>query len=172
VARHYVVHRGGNTIFAGCRKGLCHQLFELRTLHTRGGCDFRVVSNIDFYRWLKLSLNAVVNPLTALARAQNRVVLSSAGRELARAILEEVVEAAKRSGVELNLEKLYEIVMRNIASVADNFSSMAQDVMSGRRTEIEYINGYVASILGYRGVNWVLTKLIKMIEESYALQAQ
>jgi len=165
-ARHLVVHHGGNTIYAGCRRGLCLELGELRELFVRGGCDFRVVSNIDFYRWLKLGLNAVVNPVTAIARARNRVVLTEAGRTLARAILEEVVEAAKRSGVELDLEKLYDMVMRSVASVADNYSSMAQDVLSGRRTEVDFINGYIARILGSRSINWVLTQLVHLIEEA------
>ncbi|MEM4432868.1 MAG: 2-dehydropantoate 2-reductase [Desulfurococcaceae archaeon] len=162
-----VIHNGGETVFAGVRHTYPRGLFDLAFYMLRGGCDFRIVSDIDLYRWIKLALNAVVNPITAIVRGKNRVVLSKWGLELARIIIDEVVQAASKHGYTLDPDKLFKMVVRNVEAVAENYSSMYQDVINGRRTEIDFINGYVARELGFRGVNHILTLLVKLIEETY-----
>lgn len=166
ISRNRVVYHGGNVILTGCRKSVCTELVELSSILRLGGLDLRITNDIDYYRWLKLALNAVVNPITALTRERNRVILRKEGRELAKLILKEVCEAAKLNGYILDEERLLSYVLRNVEIVAENVSSMAQDVIYGKKTEIDYINGYVASVLGNRGnVNKVLTILIKLVEK-------
>ncbi len=167
VSRNHVIHHGGETIFAGCRKGFCSDLLELQNILRRGGCDFRVVSDIDFYRWLKLAVNAVINPLTAITRSKNKIVLTKPGKELARMIIEEVIEAARRNGYMLDPDRLYKIVLRNAMNTAENYSSMAQDIMSGRKTEVDYINGFIAKKLDREySINNILVKIVHLIEEA------
>ncbi|MEL9999894.1 MAG: 2-dehydropantoate 2-reductase [Desulfurococcaceae archaeon] len=165
--RGRVIYHGGNVMLVGCRKALCLELLELTRVFRLGGLDFRVVSDIDYYRWLKLALNAVVNPMTAVLRARNKVILEEEGLELARLILREVCEAAKLQGYELDEERLLAYVKRNVEAVADNISSMAQDVVHGKTTEVDYINGYVARTLGKgTSVNHTLTLLVKLAEKA------
>jgi 2-dehydropantoate 2-reductase len=164
----YVKHTGGNSVVVGSRRGGCGGLVELAESLRRGGCDVKVVDDIDFYRWLKLGLNSVVNPLTAIARAKNKVVLLEEARPLVEMILSEVVEAARLHGVSLDKEKLLRHVLNGARATGENYSSMAQDLMRGRRTEVDYINGFVARTLESAGwnisVNKVITLLIHMIE--------
>lgn len=161
-----VVHHGGNLVIAGTRIGLGEKLAWLPCFFRRGGLEFRVVGDIDFYRWLKLALNAVVNPLTAITRSRNRVVLTPEGIELAKMILEEVAEAAKLRGYFLDRERVLKNVLYNIELTKNNYSSMAQDVMKGGPTEIDYINGFVARVLGDKApVNTVITLLVKLVEK-------
>lgn len=162
-----IIHNGGNTIYAGTLWGFNTELLEIANVFRRGGCDFRVVSNIGFYRWLKLGVNAVINPLTAIARSPNKIVLSEPGRILAGMIIDEVVEAARRNNIVLDRERLLRIVFRAARNTGENYSSMAQDVMRGGRTEIDYINGYVAGIIGYKSINGALTLIVKLIEETF-----
>jgi len=49
----------------------------------------------------------------------------------------------------------------------NNYSSMAQDIINKRRTEIDFINGFISRTLNQRGINWVLTQLIHLIESTY-----
>lgn len=164
-----VVHHGGNLVIAGTRRGVGEKLAWLSSFLRNGGLEFRVVGDIDFYRWLKLALNAVVNPLTAIARSRNRVILTVEGVELAKMILSEVAEAARLSGYSLDKERLLKNVLYNVEITKDNYSSMAQDVIKGSVTEIDYINGYVARLLGDRApVNTVITLLVKLIEKRVA----
>jgi 2-dehydropantoate 2-reductase len=168
VGENYVKHTGGNSIILGSRRGLCHGLMDLAATLRRGGCDARVTSNIDFYRWLKLALNSVVNPLTAIAMARNRVVLLDEARPLVELILDEVVEAAGIHGFNLDKRQLVKHVLNGARSTGENYSSMAQDVARGRRTEVDYINGFIARALESAGrgltVNKIITLIIHLIE--------
>lgn len=165
-----VVYHGGNTIIAGCRRDVCTELLELSSILRVGGLDLRITSDIDYYRWLKLALNAVVNPVTALVRARNKILLEEEGLEIAKMILNEVAEAAKLAGYALDVNRILAYVKRNIEIVSDNVSSMAQDLMKGGVTEIDSINGFVASILGDKApVNKALALLVKLAEKSSKL---
>ncbi len=161
--RHIVELRGPGPLFIGREKGLYPDMLEIATRLKRGGCDARVTSKIMFYRWLKLGVNSVINPLTAIARAPNRIVLTPEGLALASRILDEVVLAAEKHGVSLDKNRLLRLVKRIAESTRENYSSMAQDILAGRRTEIDYINGYVAEIVG-DGVNRTITYVIHLIE--------
>lgn len=166
-SRVEVLYHGGNTVIVGCEKGVYSELLDLSSKLRLGGLDFRVVGDVDYYRWLKLALNAVVNPITALARSRNRIVLEDEGRVLAKIILEEVSLAARKFGYSLDVEGLLRYVLRNVEQVSDNVSSMAQDIISGRKTEIDYINGFVARLLGDEGkVNAAITLLVKLLEKA------
>ncbi|MEM4869633.1 MAG: 2-dehydropantoate 2-reductase [Desulfurococcaceae archaeon] len=167
VNRAEVVYHGGDTVLTGCRKEPCIELLELSRILRLGGLEFRVVDDIDYYRWLKLALNAVVNPITALARFKNRIVLEKEGMELAEMILEEVCKAAKKHGYTLDMKRLLSYVERSVKAVSENISSMAQDVLMGRTTEIDYINGFIWKTLGEEAkVNRSITLLIKLLEKS------
>ncbi|KJX99803.1 hypothetical protein TI39_contig351g00005 [Zymoseptoria brevis] len=101
----------------------------------------------------KLAVNSILNPLTALLDARNGAVLGSFHLvRTARMLLAET-SLVIRSLPELRhlpnvewrfsakrLEKLYTMVA---AKTGGNVSSMLADVRAGRRTEIEYINGYI-----------------------------
>ena len=167
VSRSRILYHGGGVVIAGSRKTPCPELFELATLFRIGGLDFRLTNNIDFYRWLKLALNAVVNSITAITMARNKIVLEPEAQWIAKMIVREVVEAARVHGYEFSEERLLEYINRNVEAVAENSSSMLQDLTRGSITEVDYINGYVVRTLGERAVvNTVITLLVKLIEKT------
>jgi 2-dehydropantoate 2-reductase len=167
LSRARVVYHGGDSVVAGCRRKPCEELRSLVVVFKAGGLDFRVVDNIDHYRWLKLAVNAVINPLTAITRSKNSIVLEEEGVKLAELIIGEVCEAAKKHGYELDPARLLKHVLRIAEVSRDNYSSMVQDILAGRRTEIDYINGFIARELGDRGlVNHTLTKIVKLLEKT------
>ncbi|KAK1835319.1 putative 2-dehydropantoate 2-reductase [Podospora conica] len=104
----------------------------------------------------KLVVNAVINPLTALSRCKNRRVAEDdtlrrlAGRliteeigPVVRGLLGEQQQRADRDG-EFSDERLLERVLAVARETGENTSSMLQDVLGGRRTEVGWINGFVA----------------------------
>jgi len=100
--------------------------------------------------WLKLAANAVLNPLTAHWDCQNGEVLRRAeGREITRAVCEEIAQVAQLMASEelaqsLGADELVQFVNDCAEHNAQNFSSMCMDVRHGRRTEIEELNGWIA----------------------------
>lgn len=134
----------------------------------RGGANVRIVKDVEPYRWLKLAVNAGINPVTALLRAKNGVVLENGhAAELAASAAREAAEVARLRGVALPADPVEEL-FRVAAATRDNRSSMLQDLLECRRTEVDYINGAVAKYGKALGaavpVNETLWRLIKAAE--------
>ncbi|MCD6301007.1 MAG: 2-dehydropantoate 2-reductase [Staphylothermus sp.] len=169
IERYKVKHNGGNTLFLGFRHWFNEKLFHLTNILIKGGADARFITNIEFYRWIKLAVNAVINPLTAITRERNKIILTEQAKVLTNEILKELVEVAGKHGYKLDREKIMKIVIRSAMNTKNNYSSMLQDLLNKRKTEIDYINGFISRILGRKGINWVLTQLIHLIESTYSL---
>ncbi|MEM4888721.1 MAG: ketopantoate reductase C-terminal domain-containing protein, partial [Thermosphaera sp.] len=135
-----------------------------QTVFIRGGCDFRITSNIDYYRWLKLALNSIVNPITALTRKRNKIILDEDARELVNQLIEEFIQVAKKYGFSFEKEGLVSYIIRNVELTRENKSSMLQDILRKKRTEIDYINGFLARELGRGSLNFFITRLIHLLE--------
>ncbi len=93
--------------------------------------------------WRKLALNCAINPLTVLHDCRNGGLLEHQA-EVA-VLCSELVELLQRCGQPAAAENLLEDVQRVIQATAANFSSMHQDVASGRRTEISYLLGHACA---------------------------
>jgi 2-dehydropantoate 2-reductase len=97
--------------------------------------------------WQKLAVNCVINPLTALHRCPNGELNNDPERSSqVAALCREVREIACAAGMAAAVADLHQIVTQVISSTATNRSSMLQDVLAGRPTEIDYINGYLVKI--------------------------
>lgn len=106
----------------------------------------------------KLAINAIINPLTAVLECHNGEIFSSAPR---RALIQALIAEISRvicAIILTNDETVGPVVLDRFsptslgkavsdvgAKTAKNVSSMRQDVLAGRETEIDYINGYVVA---------------------------
>lgn len=97
--------------------------------------------NITSRVWHKLLINAVINPLTAILQVTNGELPGLPhAQQLMRALFDEGTALAAALRIELDpdlWEQLLEVCRRTSA----NRSSMLQDVLAGRPTEIDAING-------------------------------
>lgn len=100
-------------------------------------------NNIVEKQWRKLAINCVINPLTTLHQLKNGQILADKFTTQISAILTEVSQVAKSQGVELNLRELEQIVTGVAQATSNNISSMRCDVLGGKKTEIDYISGYI-----------------------------
>lgn len=94
--------------------------------------------------WRKLTMNAAVNPLTALAGRPNGALLEEPG--LARLAERAAIEAARVGGLLGHVEPAWDPLpaLRSLLEeTRANRSSMAQDLLRGRRTEIDAIAGEI-----------------------------
>ena len=135
-----------------------------------GGANVRVVDDVEPYRWLKVIVNAAINPITAILRARNGVILEDpSARALAEAVVREGVGVVDRLGIRLPGDPFGE-VLRVAEATRNNYSSMLQDILNRRRTEVDYING--AIVLRGREVgvdapvNYTLWLLVRALEGS------
>ncbi len=111
-------------------------------------------------------MNCVINPLTALLRVPDNEVAADCLRDLRRRIVEECVAVARAEGVDLDMGILEEL--EGVIPSYRNFSSMCQDVMRGKRTEIDFLNGKVVELGRRHGietpVNEAMVSLIRFLE--------
>jgi 2-dehydropantoate 2-reductase len=102
----------------------------------------------------KLTVNAVINPLTAIFDCLNgelftndkyASIAQALTMEISRVVMAILMadDANDEDIQEFGFEKLFQAVQDVGHRAANNISSMRQDVLAGRPTEIEYINGYV-----------------------------
>ena len=111
-------------------------------------------------RWAKLAINAGINPVTALVRAENGVVLEDPASELATAATREAVAVARAEGIELAAGATVERMREVATATAANRSSMLQDVDAGRRTEIDAILGAVLERAAAAGTEVPTTRVL------------
>jgi len=138
-------------------------------------CIYRLGISVDKdilkQLWVKLAVNCVMNPHTALFGWHNQRFLreNPMGVECARAVCEEISELCAKSG-DVNIpptaEELVEFTLNHVNS--SNRSSMLQDVTAKRPTEVAYLNGWVARRAGKLGlkapVNAHLARLVRAVE--------
>jgi len=103
--------------------------------------------------WLKLVINAVINPLTAIHQINNGALQEAYYQVTIKALLIEIVNIANADNLHFTLEELNNTVAQVIQATAENYSSMNRDVFYQRPTEIDYINGYLLSRAEFHGIN-------------------
>lgn len=118
----------------------------------------------------KLLINAVINPLSAIWRISNGELPNSPDRLIAmQALFRETVRILRRHGglQGQSDEALWETVLDVCAATSANRSSMLQDVLAGRRTEIDAMNGQICRMAAEAGEpspwNEAVTTLVKAI---------
>jgi 2-dehydropantoate 2-reductase len=135
------------------------------------GLETTVAEDMPRRLWEKLAVNCGINATTALARVQNGALVAGAAGETARIAAREVGQVARDHGVSLTATEATAAVSEVARTTAANTSSMAQDVRSNRRTEIDAINGYVvANATDPVPVNETLTNLLRSWESGRGLR--
>ncbi len=93
--------------------------------------------------WLKLIINAAINPLTALFQVQNGGLQNPEFTQKICKIVTESTQIAAAEQICFAQESLLKTINQVIAATAENYSSMNRDLFFQRKTENEYINGYL-----------------------------
>ena len=99
----------------------------------------------DFKRqqWNKLFINSVINPIAALARQQNKIIISPVLQSTVKRVVEEGVAVARAEGLSFDPDAVLELVLSVAERTGENSCSMLQDVLNDKTTEIDSINGYI-----------------------------
>ncbi|GGM04796.1 putative 2-dehydropantoate 2-reductase [Pseudomonas asuensis] len=104
------------------------------------GIPVQWTADIQSQLWRKLAINCAINPLTVLYNCRNGE-LNAHAHEINK-ITNELGRLLKAVEHEDLAPGLQEAVLAVIDATADNTSSMLQDVIYGRRTEISFLLGY------------------------------
>ncbi len=146
----------------------------------------KVTTNLWGERWSKLAVNCMANPLAGLSGFGSAEVRSEPGpRRLSIHLAAEVVRVCRAVGHEI--EPIYGLAAQRFVDAAEGRGlaeleadvaasakfltggrpSLLQDVMRGRRTEIEYLNGHVSAEGRRVGVETPFNDAIVELVRSY-----
>jgi 2-dehydropantoate 2-reductase len=142
--RFHLVHAGcGDT-----QIGALHSREQPHAEHAASAlqCELPIaaVTDIEHRLWQKLAINSVINPLTAIYQCRNGDLLDIPDIETIIARLcTEFIAVARAENLHFDLAALRDDILRVARDTAQNRSSMLQDIVACRPTEIDYINGFI-----------------------------
>ncbi len=96
--------------------------------------------------WRKLAINGAINPLTAIYNLTNGELATTPYSLHVEQVCTEIAQLMHLEKLPLSNEDIYQAVFTVIHATANNYSSMHQDIIHHRRSEIDYITGYLLSI--------------------------
>ncbi|MFA6311076.1 MAG: 2-dehydropantoate 2-reductase [Sterolibacterium sp.] len=140
----------------------------LAKLFAAAGVPVQISDNVAGALWAKLILNCAFNALSAITQTPYGRLFQSAGvEEVMRDVVRECLAVAQAEGVSVPGD-MWEAVQLIATTMPGQFSSTAQDLARGKRSEIDHLNGYVLRKGGALGiatpVNRVLHTLVKLLE--------
>ena len=130
-----------------------------------------ISDNVTGALWAKLVLNCVYNPLSAITRLPYGAIASCPGLDVAQVMADVVQECqavAQARGVALPADILAS-TLALAQAMPQQFSSTAQDLARGKRSEIDHLNGFIVrqgAALGIATpVNRLLHTLVRLLEQ-------
>ena len=135
---------------------------------TAAGVPTEISDNVRGALWVKLILNSAYNALSALGRLPYGELVQRPGvLEVIRDVVDECRAVAMADGVNLP-DEVDATVQRIPQTMPTQHSSTAQDLMRGKPSEIDFLNGHVVRRGEALGVptpaNRVLWTLVKLVE--------
>ncbi|MAM38521.1 MAG: 2-dehydropantoate 2-reductase [Erythrobacter sp.] len=118
--------------------------------------------------WQKAAFNCAMNATAVLGAGPVGAIGAHVGPDLALAIAAEVLAVGRAEGVEADLAAVEKQIGFALREHTGHKPSMLQDIEAGRPTEIEALNGYVATAAARHGIevpmNRLLAALVRMRE--------
>lgn len=145
--------------------------YEVTGLLNSAGLHSVVSQDVEALAWGKVIINAAINPLTAILRVPNGALAESDDTlALMRSIAAEAARVAEARSIALPYADPFERARQVAQATATNHSSMLQDVLKNRPTEIDAINGKIVEHGREVGlptpVNATLTSLVRALEKN------
>jgi 2-dehydropantoate 2-reductase len=130
------------------------------------GLKTKISNEMQEEIWKKLIVNCVLNPLTAILQVRNNEIMVDSLKEIRHKIIQECIAVGEAEGIDFE-SSLEECIERKIAGYT-NYSSMCQDMMKRKKTEIDFLNAKIVELGRTHGiptpVNEALVGLIRFLE--------
>jgi 2-dehydropantoate 2-reductase len=138
----------------------------------KAGLQAEIAPDIFAAIWEKAAFNAAINTTSAVCRTPCGPIGSPEGRELSFNIAREAVMVAKAWGIAASEKSVIDNLVAAFTVHHDHVTSMGQDILARRRTEIDAINGQIVKKAKEKGLEVPYTEalycLVRTIEDSWA----
>ena len=146
---------------------------KVAAVFERAGVPCKISDHLATELWTKLVWNCGLNAISALGKATyGDIIANEDARQLVEGAVFEVIFVAKAAGVHLPMFEDPNAAMVGAYKVAESMaatrSSTAQDMMRGKKTEIDSLNGFVVrkgrELKVPTPINHALFTLVKLAE--------
>jgi len=147
---------------------------EIASAFNRAGIPTRVSRDVYKVLWDKILYNSALNPLGALLECNyGSLAEMPETRDVMERVIKEIFTVTKAKGIELNWESpeeyLEHFYKNLVPPTARHYPSMYYDITSGKRTEIDSLNGAIVKLAKEVNLdaptNELITLLIKAKEK-------
>jgi 2-dehydropantoate 2-reductase len=171
----HVKHFGRGELVIGDLAGrdVClDQLNSIQDCLNRGNVPCSISKNIKHDMWLKFLVNCSYNAISGIGQIEyGKMVQLEQVNDLIEQITKEFLTVAEKEGIGISHEQAILANQQIAKTMAKQKSSTAQDLMKFKKTEIDYLNGYIVQ----RGLahqistpaNQSVYALVKMLEKTY-----
>lgn len=166
---HVESHGQGKIRFTRLDGGQDDVLERIASVLRRAGLDCAIDPMVNTAIWEKVAFNAALNSICAVtACAVDAIGRTPAAQALALDIVDEVLAVARAEGLAVDADRVRASVLHAVGHHVGHKPSMLQDVLAGRPTEIEAINGAVVARAELRGIPTPATRallaLVRLME--------
>ncbi|URZ06894.1 ketopantoate reductase family protein [Clostridium felsineum] len=160
----------GKVIFGQKENENKYEKIELvKKLFNSAKINYEVPDNIVYAMWSKFMLNASINPVSALLKANYRVFQENKyARDIMLSVMMEVIKLSEKIGINLKIEETNKWLKVLDQCEPQGKTSMYQDILMGRKTEIDMLSGVVCNLGEKYGIDTPVSKtlfnMIKAIE--------
>lgn len=163
-------HGQGHVRLGGFTRAAQLEAEPVAALLNRAGLAAEADAGIEVAIWEKVAFNAALNAIAAVTGLSVGGMDEPAGRRIAETVVGEVVATAAAMGIGLDRDRIGGKIDFALRHHRGHRASMLQDLLAGRPTEIEAINGAVARAAEAAGVATPVTSaladLVRLIEQS------
>ena len=148
------------------------KLLLITELLEAGGLKTEIVDNVIKCSWEKAFVNIGINAIGALTRLNNGELLKNGNlKQYMDIAVMEALEVAKSKKIPLSDRDFFKLMYSVAEKTYHNKNSMLQDILKGKPTEIDFLNGKIVEFANEQGlkvpINELLTNLVKGLERSF-----
>ena len=170
---HSAMRKENNVLQDGIGKIVLEPNQKLETFFKNHNIDYEICENIQYSMWLKLGVNIILNQPSAIYKMTVGELRNLPEYyPLAKKLLNEVADVAKVVGIK-NIDNYEEEVLESIKLIADDGkTSMLQDILAQRKTEVDIFSGEIIKLGKIYGIktpyNEDIYNKIKSIERDFS----
>lgn len=162
--------REGKTYIGELNGEITDRVQKIANVFEESGIATQVASRILGRLWCKVLVFSAINPLSSLLKVPNGCLTGKMESiTLMKRLLDEGKAVAEAHGIDLVYTDLYELLFDACQRSSNNLSSMLQDILNDRRTEIEAQNGAICRFASSYGVqvptHQTMVELVKLLEK-------
>ncbi|WP_419175811.1 ketopantoate reductase family protein [Desulfosediminicola sp.] len=162
--------REGKTYLGELNGKVTERVQKIANVFEQCGIETKISQRIIGRLWCKVIVFSAINPLSSLLKVPNGCLTSKMESiTLMKRLVDEGRAVAEAYDIDLVYDDLNELLFEACQKSANNLSSMLQDILNDRPTEIDAQNGAICRFAARRGItvptHETMVELVKLLEK-------